>query len=195
MCMTDFYIHQSSFVDDGALVGEGTKIWHFCHVSAGAVIGRECILGQNVFIGRNVVVGAGCKIQNNVSVYEGVTLEDDVFCGPSCVFTNVSTPRSGIERKNEFGRTLVRKGASLGANSTVVCGTTIGCFALIGAGSVVTKDISDYALIVGVPGRQVGWVCICGEVLRFAPGQKNSGCCRCDRNYCLTSSGQELQLI
>lgn len=156
--MSDYFLHTSSFVDDGVEIGAGTKIWHFCHVMSGARIGENCVLGQNVFVGRNVVIGNGVKIQNNVSVYEGVVLEDDVFCGPSMVFTNVINPRSEIERKTEFKTTLVRRGATFGANCTVVCGVTVGRYAFVGAGAVVTKDVPDYALVVGVPARQVGWM-------------------------------------
>lgn len=193
--MSDFYHHESSIVDSGASIGAGSRIWHFCHISTGAVLGDKCILGQNVFVGRNVSIGNGCKIQNNVSVYEGVTLEDEVFCGPSCVFTNVTTPRAGVERKEEFGRTLVKNGASLGANSTIVCGVTIGAYALIGAGSVVTKDVPDHALIVGVPGKQVGWACSCGNVLRFKSDQKSTECERCSNKYAVADSGNRLEQV
>jgi len=156
--MSDYFLHPSSFVDEGAVIGKGTKIWHFSHVMSGARIGENCVLGQNVFVGRNVVIGNRVKIQNNVSVYEGVILEDEVFCGPSMVFTNVINPRSEIERKTEFKTTLVKRGATLGANCTIVCGVTIGRYAFVGAGAVVTKDVPDYALVVGVPARQVGWM-------------------------------------
>jgi len=156
--MSEYFVHPSSFVDEGAKIGAGTKIWHFCHVMRGAQIGENCVLGQNVFVGRNVRIGNRVKIQNNVSVYEGVILEDEVFCGPSMVFTNVINPRSEIERKSEFKTTLVKRGATLGANCTIVCGVTIGRYAFIGAGAVVTKDVPDYALMVGVPARQVGWM-------------------------------------
>jgi len=156
--MSDYFLHPSSFVDEGAVIGKGTKIWHFSHVMSGARIGEYCVLGQNVFVGRNVVIGNRVKIQNNVSVYEGVILEDEVFCGPSMVFTNVINPRSEIERKTEFKTTLVKRGATLGANCTIVCGVTIGRYAFVGAGAVVTKDVPDYALVVGVPARQVGWM-------------------------------------
>jgi UDP-2-acetamido-3-amino-2,3-dideoxy-glucuronate N-acetyltransferase len=166
------FIHESSYVDEGASIGPGTKIWHFCHVMAGATIGANCSLGQNVFIGRHVVVGDNVKIQNNVSLYTGVILEDDVFCGPSMVFTNVINPRSHVSRKDEYQQTLVKKGASLGANCTIVCGCTIGRYAFIGAGAVVAKDVPDYALVVGVPGRVVGWMCQCGIRLTFAPAEE-----------------------
>lgn len=163
--MTSPQIHESAFVDEGALVGSGTRIWHFCHVNAGAVIGERCSLGQNVVVMPGVRVGNNVKIQNNVSLYEGVTLEDDVFCGPSCVFTNVINPRSAVSRKNEYQPTLVRRGASIGANATIVCGVTIGEYAFIGAGAVVTKNVAPYALMVGVPARRSGWICQCGEQL------------------------------
>lgn len=160
-----FHKHPSAIVDDGAIIGDGTRIWHFCHVLPGTVIGRNCVLGQNVMAGPDVRIGDGCKIQNNVTLYKGVTLENDVFCGPSCVFTNVLTPRAFVERKNEFAPTLVRHGATIGANATIVCGNTIGAYAMVGAGAVVTKDVPDYALVVGSPARQIGWVSRMGERL------------------------------
>lgn len=156
--MGDVFVHESSIVDAGARIGSGTKIWHWVHVCAQAVIGKNCSLGQNVYVGNNVKIGNSVKIQNNVSVYDNVILEDDVFCGPSMVFTNVYNPRSAIERKSEFRDTLVKQGATLGANSTIVCGNTIGRYAFIGAGAVVNRDVKDYALIVGVPGKQIGWM-------------------------------------
>ena len=159
------FIHESSYIDEGVSIGEGTRIWHFCHVQKGAVIGRNCSLGQNVNIGCNVRIGDGVRIQNNVSVYEGVELEDNVFCGPSCVFTNVLTPRAHFPVHGVYARTLVKEGASLGANCTIVCGHTIGKSAMIGAGAVVTDDVEDYALMTGVPARQTGWVCECGKKL------------------------------
>jgi UDP-2-acetamido-3-amino-2,3-dideoxy-glucuronate N-acetyltransferase len=158
-------IHPSAIVDEGAVLGEGTRVWHWVHVSAGARIGRGCSLGQNVYVGSDVTIGENVKIQNNVSVYDAVTLEDDVFCGPSMVFTNVYNPRSAVPRKAEYRRTLVRRGATLGANCTIVCGTTIGEYAFIGAGAVVHRDVPDYALMVGVPARQVGWMSRHGERL------------------------------
>jgi len=156
-------IHESAIVDGGAQIGGGSRVWHFVHICGGARIGTHCSLGQNVFVGNKVVIGDNCKIQNNVSVYDNVHLEDGVFCGPSMVFTNVYNPRSLIERKNEYRDTLVKQGATLGANCTIVCGVTIGRFAFIGAGAVINKDVPDYALVVGVPGRQVGWMSEHGE--------------------------------
>ena len=159
----DAVIHESSYVDEGVKIGAKTKIWHFSHILPNCTVGEDCSLGQNVVVGPNVTIGNRVKIQNNVSVYEGVTLEDGVFCGPSCVFTNVNNPRALIERKNEYRATIVRKGASLGANSTVVCGVTIGEYAFIAAGAVVHRDIKPYALMVGVPARQIGWMSQYGE--------------------------------
>lgn len=158
MRKNEYFVHSTAVVEHGAQIGEGTKIWYFTHVMPSARIGRNCILGQNVFVDNNVIVGNGVKIENNVSLYNGVILEDYVFCGPSSVFTNVINPRSEIERKNEFRSTLVRRGATIGANATIVCGVTIGRYAFVGAGAVVTNDVPDYALVVGVPARQVGWV-------------------------------------
>jgi UDP-2-acetamido-3-amino-2,3-dideoxy-glucuronate N-acetyltransferase len=163
--VADVFVHESSYVDEGCTIGAGTKIWHFSHVMSGARIGNRCNIGQNVVISPGVVIGDNVKIQNNVSVYTGVILEDDVFCGPSMVFTNVVNPRSHVSRKDEYRETLVRKGASLGANCTVVCGYTIGRFAFIGAGTVVTRNVPDYALLVGNPGRIAGWMCQCGVKL------------------------------
>lgn len=163
--MKNTFVHPSAIVDDGAVLGAGTKVWHFSHVLSGSHIGENCILGQNVMVGPDAVIGSGCKIQNNVSIYQGVTLEDDVFCGPSCVFTNVLTPRAFVERKNEFLPTLVGKGATIGANAVIVCGVTIGAFAMIGAGAVVTKDVRANALVVGNPARRTGWVSRSGDVL------------------------------
>ncbi|ASR42832.1 serine acetyltransferase [Xanthomonas citri pv. mangiferaeindicae] len=162
-----FQQHPSAIVDDGAQIGEGSRVWHFAHVCAGARIGKGVSLGQNVFVGNRVVIGDRCKIQNNVSVYDNVTLEDGVFCGPSMVFTNVYNPRSLIERKDQYRDTLVRTGATLGANCTIVCGVTIGAFAFVGAGAVVNKDVPDYALMVGVPARQIGWMSEFGEQLEL----------------------------
>ena len=151
-----YFVHESSYVDEGAEIGEGTMIWHFCHIMAGAKIGKNCSLGQNVSIGSQAVIGNGVKIQNNVSVYDGVIMEDDVFCGPSCVFTNVTNPRAFIDRKHEFKKTIVKKGSTIGANATIVCGVVIGEYSLIGAGSVVTRDVPDYALVYGNPARVRG---------------------------------------
>jgi len=159
------YQHPSAIVDEGAQIGEGSRVWHFVHICGGARIGQGVSLGQNVFVGNQVVIGDHCKIQNNVSVYDGVTLEEGVFCGPSMVFTNVYNPRSAVARKDQYRRTLVRRGATLGANCTIVCGVTIGEFAFIGAGAVVNKDVPAYALMVGVPARQVGWMSEFGEQL------------------------------
>ena len=168
----DYFVHETANVDDGALIGADTKIWHWVHVSAGARIGQKCSLGQNVFIGNKVDIGNNVKIQNNVSVYDNVTLEDDVFCGPSMVFTNVYNPRSAVNRKEEYRDTVVKKGATLGANCTIVCGVTIGKYAFIGAGAVVTQDVPDYALVVGVPAKQIGWMSEFGERLYFDMGSK-----------------------
>lgn len=163
--IAEVFVHPTAVVDDGAAIGADTRIWHFCHVLGGAAIGERCVLGQNVMVGRGVSIGNGCKIQNNVSVYEGVTIEDNVFCGPSTVFTNVLTPRSFVERKSEFLPTLVREGATIGANATVLCGCTIGRYAMVGAGAVVTRDVPDHALVVGNPAREMGWVGRHGERL------------------------------
>ena len=156
--MNDYFAHKTAILDEGCRIGEGTRIWHFTHIMSEAVIGKNCVLGQNVMVANRVIIGDNVKIQNNVSVYEGVICEDDVFLGPSMVFTNVINPRAFIERKHEFRPTLVKKGATIGANATIVCGHTIGRYALIGAGAVVTHDVTDYALITGNPGRQAGWV-------------------------------------
>ncbi len=180
-----FFVHESSYVDDGVQIGEGTKIWFFCHVQKGAIIGRNCSLGQNVSIGNNVRIGNGVKIQNNVSVYEGVVIEDDVFCGPSCVFTNDLTPRAKYPKGNaRYVKTLIRQGASLGANCTIVCGRTVGKSAMIAAGAVVTQDVKDYAIVAGLPARQIGWVCECGKRL-----EETLKCDACGRNYAETESG------
>jgi len=177
----DYFAHESAFVDTGAKVGKGTKIWHFCHVMPGADIGERCSLGQNVVVMPGTRIGNNVKIQNNVSIYQGVTLEDDVFCGPSCVFTNVMKPRSHVSRKNEYLQTRVRRGAAIGANATIVCGTTIGEYAFIGAGAVVTSDVPPFGLMVGVPAKRVGWACQCGERLQVSNGRAK--CARCAWSY------------
>lgn len=170
-------IHPSAIVDDGAQIGDGTRVWHFVHVSAGARIGEACSLGQGVYVGNDVRIGRNVKIQNNVSVYDAVTLEDDVFCGPSMVFTNVHNPRSAVPRKNEYRRTLVRRGATLGANCTIVCGTTVGEYAFVGAGAVVSRDVPAHALVVGVPARRIGWMSRHGERLNLpASGHGEATC-------------------
>jgi UDP-2-acetamido-3-amino-2,3-dideoxy-glucuronate N-acetyltransferase len=164
--MEKYFRHETAIIDEGATIGNGSKIWHWVHVCGGATIGQNCVLGQNVFVGNRVYIGNSVKIQNSVSVYDDVILEDEVFCGPSCVFTNVNNPRSGIERKDEYRPTLVKKGATIGANATIICGNTIGEYALIGAGAVVTKDVLPHALMAGVPARQIGWVSHAGEILQ-----------------------------
>ncbi len=161
----DYFVHESAYIDEPVKIGKGTKIWHFSHILPNTEIGENCVIGQNCMIGPDVKIGNRCKIQNNISIYKGVTLEDEVFCGPSCVFTNVLTPRAFIERKSEFLPTLVKRGATIGANATIVCGHTIGRYAMIGAGAVVVTDVPDYALYLGVPARHSGWVCKCGVVL------------------------------
>ena len=188
--MADFFAHESSYIDEGCVIGEDTRIWHFSHVMTGARIGRRCNIGQNVVVSPQVVIGDNVKIQNNVSIYTGVVLEDDVFCGPSMVFTNVVNPRSHVSRKDEFRPTLVKRGASLGANATIVCGHTIGSYAFVGAGTVVTRDVPDYALVVGNPGRIVGWVCMCGVKLAGADQlSKQMVCSACGVRYRTTAGG------
>ena len=179
--MTDYFFHESSYVDDGAEIGAGTKIWHFCHVMPRAKIGERCNIGQNVLVSSDVTIGTNVKIQNNVSLYTGVIVEDDVFLGPSMVFTNVINPRSHVNRKDEYKITLVRKGASIGANATIVCGTTLGRYCFVGAGAVVTKDVPDYALVYGTPARVRGWVCQCGEQLDFTG--EHAVCSTCGSAY------------
>jgi len=166
MSKPKFFAHESAYVDDGVNIGNGTKIWHFCHIMSGTTIGEDCSFGQNVVAGPDVTIGNGCKIQNNVSVYKGVTLEDGVFCGPSMVFTNVTTPRSEVNRRNEYAETLVRKGVTIGANATIVCGHELGEYCFIAAGAVVTKNVKAHAVMAGVPAKQIGWVAHSGEMLR-----------------------------
>jgi UDP-2-acetamido-3-amino-2,3-dideoxy-glucuronate N-acetyltransferase len=179
----DFFVHESSYVDEGAVIGKGTKIWHFSHVMPGAHIGEGVSIGQNVNVGSRAVVGDRCKIQNNISLYDDVVLEDDVFCGPSMVFTNVYNPRAFIVRKHEYRKTLVRQGATIGANATIVCGTTIGRYAFIGAGAVVNTDVPDFALVLGVPARQRGWMCKCAVKLNFMDSLTK--CAACGESYVL----------
>lgn len=187
---TEFFAHASAVIDAPSDIGCGTKIWHFTHVMPGARIGVECNIGQNVYIDRDVQVGDRCKIQNNVSVYKGVVLEDEVFCGPSMVFTNVINPRAFIKRKSQFKITRIGRGATLGANATIVCGVTIGAYALVGAGSVVTKDVPSYALIYGVPTRQMGWVCCCGITLPAVAVGGEVSCTDCSSQYRLPVEGR-----
>ncbi len=185
-----YFIHPSAIVDKSVEIGEGTKIWHFTHIMPGAKIGKNCVIGQNVFIASGAVIGNNIKIQNNVSIYDGVILEDDVFCGPSMVFTNVYNPRSFISRRSEFRKTLVKKGATIGANATIICGNTIGEYAFIGAGSVVTKDVPDYALVYGNPGKIKGWVCQCAEEIVFRYGK--AICRACGKYYKKDKNGVRL---
>ena len=183
--MSDYFVHESSYVDEGAKIGAGTKIWHFCHVMPNSTIGEKCNIGQNVLVSSDVEIGRNVKIQNNVSLYTGVVIEDDVFLGPSMVFTNVMNPRSHVNRKNEYQKTLVKRGASIGANATVVCGTTIGEYSFIGAGSVVTRDVPAYALVHGNPARVRGWMCQCGIKLQFSRSgaEEISTCESCGSSY------------
>lgn len=182
-----YFVHASSYVDENVSIGEGSKVWHFCHIQSGAVIGERCSLGQNVNVSNNVRIGNGCKLQNNVSLYEGVELEDDVFCGPSCVFTNDLTPRAKYPKGHvNYKKTLIKTGASIGANATVVCGHTVGKWAMIGAGAVVTCDVPNHALMLGVPARRLDWVCECGERLRGS-----MRCEHCGRTYTETENGLE----
>lgn len=176
---TEYFAHETSWIDDGATIGDGTRIWHFSHIMSDTVVGKDCNFGQNVVVSPGCTIGNNVKIQNNVSVYTGVVLEDDVFCGPSMVFTNVINPRSHINRKNEYKTTLVKQGASIGANATIVCGNSLGKYCFIGAGTVVTRDIPDYALIVGNPGKLKGFVCYCGEKLDLQPDAASKTECQC----------------
>ena len=188
MIMNNYYKHPSAIVDDGAQIGEGSRVWHFVHICAEAKIGERCSMGQNVFIGNKVIIGNDCKIQNNVSVYDNVTLEDGVFCGPSMVFTNVYNPRSFVDRKSEYMSTLVKTGASMGANCTIVCGNTIGKFAFIGAATLVNKDVPDYALMVGVPAKQIGWMSEYGERLDLPlSGDGETSCMHTGAKYTLAN--------
>lgn len=181
------FIHESSYVDENVRIGDNTKVWHFCHIQSGARVGSGCSLGQNVYVGANAVIGDGCKIQNNVSVYQGVVLENDVFCGPSCVFTNDLTPRARYPKGAlNFVKTVVREGASIGANATIVCGHTVGRCALIASGAVVTGDVKNHAVMAGVPARRMGWACACGEILRGS-----MVCPSCGRRYKETPEGLE----
>lgn len=182
--MSAAFVHSSAVIDDDVEIGEGTRVWHFVHVSSGARIGKHCVLGQNVFVGRNVVIGNGVRIQNNVSVYEGVEVSDDAFLGPSCVFTNVVNPRAFVERSHEFKDTLVGRGVSIGANATIVCGHDLGDYCFLGAGTVVTHDVPAYAVMVGNPGRRLGWMCRCGE--RLPDGEGEVACSACKAGYSLT---------
>jgi UDP-2-acetamido-3-amino-2,3-dideoxy-glucuronate N-acetyltransferase len=183
--MDNYFVHESSYVDPGAEIGEGTRIWHFCHVMPDARIGQRCNIGQNVVVSPAVVIGNNVKIQNNVSIYTGVIIEDDAFLGPSMVFTNVVNPRSHVSRKDEYKTTLVRQGASIGANATVVCGSTLGRYCFIGAGSVVTRDVPDYALVYGNPARLHGWMCQCGVQIEFHPAGTDeiATCSACGDHY------------
>ncbi len=190
---TDYFVHESSHVDNNAEIGSGTKIWRFSNIMDKTVIGTNCIISQNVTIGPDVTIGNRCKIQNNVSVYRGVKLEDGVFCGPSCVFTNVYNPRAFIDRKSEFLHTIVKQGATIGANATIVCGITIGRYAMIGAGAVVKTDVPDYAVIAGVPGRQIGWACACGTTYVLQNTQINCKYKDCGNEYAVKDG--ELEAI
>lgn len=178
-----FFVHETSHLDENVKIGKGTQIWHFSHILKNSKIGKNCIIGQNVMIGRDVRIGNKCKIQNNVSIYKSVTLEDEVFCAPSCVFTNVYNPRAFIERKHEFRPTLVKRGATIGANATIICGITIGKWAFIGGGSVVTKDVPDFALIYGNPARPQGWICKCAYKLESTGKNKLFLCGHCGKKY------------
>lgn len=183
-----YHAHETAVIDEPCEIGEGAKIWHFSHVLKGSKIGKGCIIGQNVVIGPDVTIGERCKVQNNVSIYKGVTLEDEVFCGPSMVFTNVYNPRAFIERKHEFMQTLVKRGATIGANSTIVCGVTIGRYAVIGAGAVVKSDVPDYAVVAGVPAKRIGWACKCGVSLKNTT-QDNAAICKgCGSKYQMENS-------
>ncbi len=189
--MADTFIHETAIVDAGCEIGAGTKVWAFAHILHGSRLGERCVVGQNCMVGPDVRIGNGVKLQNNVSVYTGVTLEDDVFCGPSMVFTNVLTPRSHVSRKHLFAPTLVRRGATIGANATVICGNTIGAYAMIGAGAVVTKDVPPHAIVVGNPARLAGWACQCGEKLHFDYNDR-AECLLCATKYVKAPDGQSI---
>jgi UDP-2-acetamido-3-amino-2,3-dideoxy-glucuronate N-acetyltransferase len=189
--MTDYFEHESSYIDEGAQIGQDTKIWHFCHVMSQAHIGQNCNIGQNVFIAADVVIGNNVKIQNNVSLYTGVIVEDDVFLGPSMVLTNVINPRSHVTRRNEYQTTVIKRGASVGANATIVCGVTLGQYCFVGAGAVVTRDVPDYALIYGNPARLRGWICQCGVKLGFVAGR--AVCEGCGSGY--VKQGEMVELL
>ena len=185
--MSDYFVHESSYIDDDVEIGKGTKIWHFCHIQRGARIGEHCSMGQNVNVSNNVKVGNGCKLQNNVSLYEGVELEDDVFCGPSCVFTNDLTPRAKYPKGSAgYKKTVIHRGATIGANATIVCGHDLGEWSMIASGAVVTKNVQAHALMAGVPAKRIGWVCECGEVLK-----DGLSCKKCGREYKETEKGLE----
>lgn len=188
----DYFVHESSYIDEPCEIGAGTKIWHFSHIMSNSKIGQNCNIGQNVVISPGVTLGNGVKIQNNVSIYTGVICEDEVFLGPSCVFTNVINPRSFIERKNEYQTTLIKKGATIGANATIICGNTIGQYALIGAGAVITKNVPDYALMIGNPAKLIGYICQCGQRLDFKEGQAQ--CLTCKESYVLQNGIVQMQI-
>ncbi len=179
----EYFVHSTSYIDDNVQIGAGTKIWHFSHILKNSTLGENCIIGQNASIGPSVTIGNRVKIQNNISVYTGVTIEDEVFCGPSCVFTNVYNPRAFVERKNEFLQTLIKRGATIGANATIICGVTIGKYALIGAGAVIKTNVPDYAIVVGVPGKQKGWACKCGVPLKKKTSNIDLVCANCKSVY------------
>jgi len=184
--MAKFFVHETSCIDENVAIGDGTKVWHYSHIQEGASIGKDCVLGQNVNVSNNVVIGDRCKLQNNVSVYEGVMLEDDVFCGPSMVFTNDLRPRAFIKDTTKYGKTVLHKGCSIGANATIVCGHDIGNYAMVAAGAVVTKNVKKFALVAGVPAKQIGWVCQCGNILN-----KDLKCVKCSKQYRETEFGLE----
>lgn len=188
-----YFVHESSYVDEGCEIGEGTKIWHFSHIMKGCKIGKKCNIGQNVVVSPDVTLGDGCKVQNNVSIYTGVVCEDGVFLGPSCVFTNVVNPRAFIERKSEYRKTVLKRGASVGANATIVCGHDIGRYAFVGAGAVVTKDVPDYAMVYGCPAEIKGWVCQCGKQLSFSGGQ--AVCSACGKHYQMNETDHTIKEI